>query len=153
MGLPLSHKNPKYHQGVYSPKNRGKYIGKDLPIFRSGLELKAFRFFDSNPNVIEWGSECVTVEYFDPVLRRSRTYFIDNYVKIKEGNIIKRYLVEIKPLKQTVAPKDTGKRKKAHLLYEQQQFATNSLGKWPAAREFAKKHGMEFIIITDKDLQ
>jgi hypothetical protein len=149
MTLPLK-RDKRFKQGIYRPQNQDKFIGKEA-IFRSGLELNFFRFCDSNPNIIRWGSECVIVNYFDPVLARNRKYHIDNYVEIKEGNIIKKYLVEIKPFKQTQEPKVTKKRKKAHLLYEQSQFKTNT-AKWQYAREFAKKHGMEFIIITEKDL-
>jgi len=148
--LPLK-RDKRYKQGTYRPQNQDKFIGKEA-IFRSGIELKFFRFCDNNPNIVKWGSECIVVPYFDPETNRQRKYHIDNYVEIKEGDIIKKYLVEIKPFKQTQEPKVTKKRKKAHLLYEQSQWVTNSQGKWPAAREFAKKHEMEFIIITEKDL-
>ena len=151
MSLPLK-PDKRFKQGKYRPHNQEKFIG-EVAIFRSGLELSFFRFCDNNPNVIKWGSENVVVPYIDPCLKKQRKYHIDNYVEIKEGNVIKKYLVEIKPFKQTQEPKVTKKRKKAHLLYEQSQWMTNSLGKWPAAREFAKKHGMEFIIITEKDLK
>jgi hypothetical protein len=147
--LPLL-RDKRFKQGIYRPQNQEKFIG-DTAIFRSSIELKFFRFCDSNPNIIRWGSENVVIKYFDPVLSKNRKYHIDNYVEIKEGNIIKKYLVEIKPFKQTQEPKVTKKRKKAHLLYEQSQFKTNT-AKWQYAREFAKKHGMEFIIITEKDL-
>ena len=149
--LPLL-RDKRFKQGIYRPQNQEKFIG-DTAIFRSSIELKFFRFCDSNPNIIRWGSENVIIKYFDPVLSKNRKYHIDNYVEIKEGNTIKKYLVEIKPFKQTQEPKVTKKRKKAHLLYEQSQWMTNNQGKWPAAREFAKKHGMEFIIITERELQ
>jgi 2,3-bisphosphoglycerate-independent phosphoglycerate mutase len=149
--LPLK-RDHRFKQGIYRPQNQDKFIGQEA-IFRSGIELKFFRFCDNNPNIIRWGSENVVISYFDPELQKKRKYHIDNYVEIKEGNIIKKYLVEIKPFKQTQEPKVTKKRKKAHLLYEQSQWVTNSQGKWPAAREFAKKHGMEFIIITERELQ
>lgn len=151
--LGLTKRNSKYYQGYYRCINPNKYVGsRDNIIYRSGLELKLFRWCDNSNNILEWNSEEVCVPYFDPVLRKNRQYYIDAYVKIREGNITKKYLIEIKPWKQTQEPKATRGKKKSSLLYETVQWETNSKGKWPAAREFAKKHGMEFIIITEKEL-
>ena len=150
--LGLSKRNKKFHQGFYVPKNIQKYVGKiDNIIYRSGLELKFFRFCDNNPNVVEWGSEEIAVPYFDTLQRKQRKYFIDAYVKIQEGDIVKKYLVEVKPWKQTQEPKAGKGKKKANLLYEQVAWK-NNMDKFQSAREFAKKHGMEFIIITEKEL-
>lgn len=148
--LPLK-KDKRFHQGYYKPKNKAKFIG-DFAIFRSGLERKFFSFCDNNPNIVRWGSECVKVPYFDSVMKKNRTYHVDNYVEIKEGNNIKKYLVEIKPHKQTMEPKGGKGKKKAHLLYETVQYK-NNCDKWQYAKDFAKKRGMEFIIITEKDLK
>lgn len=150
--LGLSKRNKKYYQGFYAPKNLNKYVGKiDNIIYRSGLELKFFRFCDNNPNVVEWGSEEIVVPYFDTLHRKQRKYFIDAYVKIQEGDIVKKYLVEVKPWKQTQEPKAGKNKKKSNLLYEKIAFQ-NNMDKFSSAREFAKKHGMEFIIITEKEL-
>jgi hypothetical protein len=147
--LPLK-KDKRFHQGYYKPKNKEKFIG-EVAIFRSGLERKFFSFCDNNPNVVRWGSECVQILYFDSVQKKNRTYHVDNYVEIKEGNTTKKYLVEIKPLKQTQEPKGGKGKKNAHLLYETIQYK-NNCDKWFFAKDFAKKKGMEFIIITEKDL-
>jgi hypothetical protein len=150
--LGLSKRNSKFHQGFYSPKNPQKYIGKlDNIIYRSGLELKLFRWADNNANVLEWNSEEIAVPYFDSVQKKNRKYFIDAYVKIKEGDNVKKYLIEVKPWKQTQEPKVTKKKKKSNLLYEQVMWK-NNCDKWDFARKFAKKHGMDFIIITEKEL-
>ena len=50
----------KWRQGVFIPKNSEKFIGSKA-IYRSGLELRFFRFCDDNVNVIKWGSENVIV--------------------------------------------------------------------------------------------
>jgi hypothetical protein len=149
--LPLK-KDSRFKQGFYAPKNPSKYIGKlDNIIFRSGLELKLFRWADNNVNVLEWNSEEFAIPYFDSLQRKNRKYFIDSYVKIKEGDKIKKYLIEVKPWKQTQEPKATKNKKKSNLLYEQVAWK-NNCDKWSFAREFAKKHGMDFIIITEKEL-
>lgn len=93
----------------------------------------------------------MTVPYYDKVQRKNRTYYIDNYVVIKEGDRLVKYLVEVKPSKQTVAPNPKSRMKKASLLFEQAQFLTNTC-KWDAATEYASKIGAKFIIITEKDL-
>lgn len=149
--LPLN-KNPKYKQGYYKPINESKYIGKGPIVYRSGLELKFFIFLDKNINVIKWSSESIPIPYFDPIKRCQRKYYVDNYVEILEGDITKKYLIEVKPYKQTLEPKAGKGKKKTHLIYETAQWITNSQGKWPACKEFAKQHGMEFIIITEKEL-
>ncbi len=61
--LPLK-RDKRFNQGIYRPKNADKFIG-ETAIFRSGLELKFFRFCDNNPNVVKWGSENIVIPYYD----------------------------------------------------------------------------------------
>ena len=72
----------KYKQGIYTPIYPEKFIGKQAT-YRSGLELKFFRFCDNNANVLKWGSENVVVPYISPLDHRTHRYFVDNYVVIK----------------------------------------------------------------------
>ena len=139
----------KYRQGIFTPVNQDKFIGNKA-IYRSGLELRFMRFCDSNDNVLRWGSENVIIPYISPLDGRVHKYYVDNFVIIKEGEIIKKYLIEIKPSSQTAPPK-TKYRKQSHLIYEQTMFVKNQ-AKWQAAREFCKKKGLEFLILTEKDL-
>lgn len=141
--------NSKYRQGVFTPKNQSKFLGTKA-IYRSGLELKFMRFCDNNPNVIKWGSENVIVPYISPIDGRVHRYFVDNFVMIKEGSVVKRYLIEIKPYKQTKPP-TTKYKKREHLIYEASMYSVNQ-AKWEAASQFAKKKGMEFKILTEKEL-
>lgn len=144
-------RNPKYKQGFYNPINPLKYIGKGDIIYRSGLELKFMLWCDKTDTILRWSSETIVVPYYDTVQHKSRKYYIDNFVEILEGSNIKKYLVEIKPYKQTLEPKSTKGKSKTNLLYEKVMFQNNT-DKWKYAREFATKHGMEFIIITEKEL-
>lgn len=143
-------KNSKYRQGVYTPVNQEKFIGQSA-IYRSGLELKFFKFCDNNINVIKWGSENVIVPYISPIDTKVHRYFIDNYVVIQEGEKITKYLIEIKPYKQTLPPV-TKYKKQQHLIYEQKQYIVNQ-AKWESARQFCKKNGLTFLIITEKELR
>ena len=139
----------KWRQGIFTPKNQDKFIGSKA-VYRSGLELKFFRFCDDNPNVLEWGSENIIVPYISPLDNRAHRYYVDNYIAIKEGTEVVKYLVEIKPSKQTKPP-TTKYRKRQHLIYEQKQYVINQ-AKWKAAKEFCKKKGFTFIILTEKEL-
>ena len=139
----------RWRQGIFIPKNPNKFIGSKA-IYRSGLELKFFRFCDDNKNVKRWGSENVIVPYMSPLDNRGHKYYVDNYIEILEGNKLVKYLVEIKHSRETKPPK-TKYRNRKHLLYEQKTFVTNQ-AKWQAAREYGKKRGYKFIILTEKEL-
>ena len=76
-------KNSKYRQGIFVPTNQDKFIG-ERAVYRSGLELKFFRFCDDNKNVLKWSSEDIVVPYISPVDGRMHRYFVDNFIVIKE---------------------------------------------------------------------
>ena len=142
--------NSKYRQGIFRPINVEKFIGTKA-IYRSGLELKFMRFCDSNINVIRWGSENIIVPYISPLDGKVHRYFVDNYVVIKEGLNITRYLIEIKPSSQLKIP-TTKYKKKEHLIYEQSMYVVNQ-AKWAAAATYALKNNCIFKIITEKELK
>jgi hypothetical protein len=142
----------KYKQGIYRPINTEKYLGKTNPIYRSGWELKFFRWADINPNILAWGSENIIIPYINPLDQKVHRYFVDNFIvfKDKDGNK-QKLLIEIKPSKQTIQPVTTKGKHKKTILYEQTTWITNQ-AKWTAAKEWAKKKNMEFIILTEKEL-
>jgi hypothetical protein len=147
--IPLNGKG-RFKQGLFKPKNRGKYIGKEDPVYRSGWELKFFRWADDNPNVVEWASEAVIIPYVSPLDQRVHRYYTDGIVAIKEGNFIKKYIIEIKPKSQTVLP-TRGRKRMATMVYETARFAQNQ-AKWDAAKKWCDKHGYSFLILTEKEL-
>lgn len=148
--LPLTKKDPRFKQGIFYPQNRSKCLNSKA-IYRSSLELMFFRFCDTNPKVVKWSSESVIVPYFSQLDKKVRRYYVDNYVEIKEGDSVTKYLVEIKPSNQTQPPK-TKYRKSKHLLYEQNQWKINN-DKWAAAKKYAEERGYKFLILTEKDLK
>jgi hypothetical protein len=145
------YKYAQYKQGVYAPVNPNKYIGVKKPQYRSSWELKFFQWCDKNVNVLEWGSETVVVPYISPVDNRPHRYFVDNVIAIQEGNEVKKYLVEIKPYKQTLPPVKSNRKKKSTVIYEHVAYAVNQ-AKWKYASQFAKKKNMEFIVLTENEL-
>lgn len=148
----MKRKKPAPHrQGIYKPKNRDKYVGAKNPRYLSSWELRFFRWCDSNSNVVKWGSESVIVPYQSPVDGKIHKYMVDNIVHIREGKSIKKYLIEIKPKKQTKPPTSHGNKKKSTMIYEHKMYAVNQK-KWEAARAWSKKYGYEFLILTEDQL-
>jgi len=146
----------KYKQGVFQPIHSEKYTGSHPIIFRSSYELKFCRWCDGNNNVIGWGSETVIIPYIfgrNGIKPKLRRYFVDFNVTLKdrEGNEHK-YLIEVKPYKQTLRPKTTNRKNKRTLIKEQYTYAQNT-AKWTAAEAWAKSHGYKFKIITEKELK
>ena len=137
-------------QGIFRPQNPEKYKGT-LPIsLRSSYEWKFCRWADSNPNIISWGSESVIVPYFDPLKQRVRRYFVDNDITLRtKTGEIKKFLIEIKPACKTVPP--VVKKQTKSLCKAQAEYINNK-AKWDAAEQFAKKHGFEFVILTEVHL-
>jgi hypothetical protein len=145
------YKYTQYKQGVYRPVHNEKYIGKHLPQYRSSWELKFFQWCDKTPTVLEWSSESTIVPYISPVDRRGHRYFVDGSIALQEGDEVKRYLVEIKPSQQTKPPVESKRKKKSTMIYEKITYAVNQ-AKWEAARKFANKRDMSFIILTENEL-
>ena len=106
---------------------------------------------DRNPNILNYGSEEIKIKYYDPVKQRIRHYFPDFIIKVQEQTgQIKKYLIEIKPKKQTVAPKERSRVTKSY-LNEVYTYATNQ-AKWKAAEEFCKDNMLGFKVLTESDL-
>jgi hypothetical protein len=151
MNKKLGKKNRNFVQGIFKPKNPNKYIGS-TPVYRSMMELKAFRYLDNNPNVLSWSSESVVIPYISPADGKMHRYFVDLVAKLKsKDGTIKKLLIEVKPEKQTLPPVDTGRKKQSTLIYERYQFAINS-AKWQAAKSWCEQKGFTFIILNEKHL-
>ena len=140
------------YKGKYRPEYPQKYKGDPTNIiYRSLWERKFMVYCDKNPNILEWGSEELALPYRSPIDNRIHRYFPDFYIKVKESTgQIKKYLVEVKPKRQTVEP-TVQKRKTKQYIYEVVEYAKNQ-AKWQAAREFCKDRLWEFKIITEDDL-
>ena len=86
--------------GKYKVRNKEKYVGNLQECeHRSRWELRYMKYLDSNPNVIEWGSETVIIPYYHPIDKRTRRYFVDFYVKVvTKTGMAKKYIIEINPI-------------------------------------------------------
>jgi len=140
------------YKGKYKVRCPYKYKGDPTKvIYRSLWELKFMRYCDSNINILEWGSEEMYVWYRSPVDNRPHRYFPDFYIKAKESNgQIKKYIIEVKPQKQTKPPSKP-KRQTRGYLREAFEYARNQ-AKWKAANEWCIDRGFEFKVLTEKEL-
>ncbi len=142
----------RFHQGRFRPQNPQKYLGDvNNIIYRSSWELRFLRWCDQNTNILQYGSEEFFIPYVSPVDNRVHRYFPDFIIKVqhKDGSV-KRYVVEVKPEKQTKPPKQR-KRVTKSFIYESKTYAVNQ-AKWKAAEEWCKDRRLEFKIITEKQL-
>lgn len=140
-----------FKQGIYKPQHPEKYKGKHLPEYRSSWEMKFCMWCDSNPNVLEWTSENVIIPYVNPFDNKLHRYFVDNTVVIKEGNEIVKYLIEIKPKKQTEKPTPSNRKKRSTFEKEVKTYCVNQ-EKWKAARQWCKHNNYKFQILTEEHL-
>jgi hypothetical protein len=140
------------YKGKYKPEYPNKYKGDPTNIvYRSLWERKFMRYCDLNENVLEWGSEEIALPYRSPLDGRVHRYFPDFYIKVKESNgQFKKYLIEIKPKKQTIEPKVQKKKTKKY-IYEVAEWAKNQ-AKWEAAKDFCEDRLWEFKVLTEDDL-
>jgi hypothetical protein len=106
------------------------------------------RWFDGNPAIVRWNSEEVVVPYKCNTDGKWHRYFIDMMIEQSNGDII---LVEIKPAKQTIPPKNP-KRKTKKYLNEVSAYIKNT-SKWTYAQEYAKSRGWKFQIWTEVTLK
>jgi hypothetical protein len=140
------------YKGKYQPAFPKKYKGDPQNIvYRSLWERTFMKYCDTNENILEWFSEEIAVPYRSPIDNKIHRYFPDFYIKVKESNgSIKKYIIEIKPKKQTVEPIPQ-KRKTKGYIYEVYEYAKNQ-AKWKAAEEWCTDRGYEFKVLTEDDL-
>ncbi len=138
------------------PKNPEKYVGDVSNIIaRSSWEVKFLNYCDTHPEILKYSSEELVIPYVSPVDGKLHRYFVDFLIAVKtKTGEIKRYAVEVKPYYQTEPPqpiKTNSKKQRQRLIEETMTFGVNQ-AKWKAAKEFCQKRGMDFVVITEKEL-
>ncbi|RLA01860.1 MAG: hypothetical protein DRQ47_07535 [Gammaproteobacteria bacterium] len=135
----------KFHQSFFHPNNPKKYVGKGSIKMRSSWETTFAMFCDNDPNVLEWASESIRIPYFNPLTRKKTTYVPDFLVRYKDARgkeVVE--LVEIKPYKQSVFE---GRQNQ-----KQKEVVAVNHAKWKAAQMFCKAKGIQFRVVTEKEL-
>jgi hypothetical protein len=136
----------KFAQGIFTPKNPNKYVGKHKPKYRSGWELTFMMFCDTNKNVISWASEAINIPYKNPLTGKQTIYIPDFFVLYEDKYGQKKAeIVEIKPKKQSLIESKVASAKERAIV------ALNH-AKWQAAMAYCKRVGLTFRVITEDDI-
>ena len=140
-----------YDKGKFVPQNPQKYVGDvNNIVWRSSWEKQFLRWCDVNPSVLKYSSEEVVIPYIHPMDNKPHRYFPDMMLELqKRDGTVEKVMVEIKPSKECVPPAPTKNKKtltEATITYMINQ------AKWKAAQAFCQKHGMRFVVLTEKEL-
>ena len=143
---------PRYHQGIFKPKNPSKYRGDVTNIvYRSGWELRLMSHFDLHPGVIWWSSEEKAIPYVSPVDGRVHRYFPDFIICVIDAQNKKQtIMVEVKPYAQTQEPV---KKNKINKRYINEVFTWGvNQEKWKQAKLYCEDRGWSFKVMTEKEI-
>lgn len=150
----MKRKKPRFKQGWYQLNFPGKFrppldttMGsyKDGWVqYKSGLELRSFKYCDLNPKVVEWSLEPFAIGYLSPRDMKVHRYFPDLWLRFETGV---NFVVEIKPSSETKMPRKSDKQYARKL----ETYLVNQ-AKWEAARNFCKEKGAHFQVLTEKVL-
>lgn len=157
----------KYKQGNFIPDNKDKVIKLNSQggiYYRSGYELKIYRYLDLNPNVVRWGAEFIEIPYTKRSVKKtkwgeyqwtesSHRYYPDVYYELKKSDgSISKVLAEIKPYSETKQPvlsKSATKKQLENFEYSMNLWNAN-MYKWKQAIEYSSNREMKFVIISEK---
>lgn len=165
--------NSKFYQGYFIPKHKEKCLTKEN-IYRSAWEYKFLTWLDNNPNVIEYASEPLAIQYRNPVANlkyckennlnpkdprnwKVCNYYTDFWFRLRQkDNSVKKIFVEVKPLSQCQPPKPVKPNAKLKDVRAYNKAAETWLvnsAKWQAAKQYVEARGAEFWIVTEKTLK
>lgn len=154
----------EWKQNYFTPRFPEKVINTNAIFYRSSYEERFMHWCDLNKNVLKWGSEVITIKYLNEVDGREHRYITDFYAEIKDNNgQIYKCLIEVKPENQMerldeqgnlILPKEP--KKKSMKAFQNYVNKVNVIrknhSKWKAAREYCKKMGYVWKVITERDL-
>lgn len=141
------------YKNKFLPKNTSKYIGNsDKILCRSLWERKLCKYLDENKNILRWSFENIKIPYESPLDKQVHYYIPDFLVeKLNKDGSVSTLLIEVKPEKQTKQPVMTEKVSKKTHSKNMETFLINK-AKWQSAKVFCEKNGIDFIILTEKEL-
>lgn len=140
----------RYTHGYHHLTNPSKYLGNPCKIrYKSHLERGFMKGLDDNPDVVEWGYEYHKIKY--QYNSETRTYLPDIYVVFNTARGLKKYMIEIKPHKDTVSPKTECDNDIIRKPIRTDRYNENQ-AKWNAARLFCLENSLEFLLITERDI-
>lgn len=121
-------------RGRYLPKNISKYSGNVNKItYRSMWERRFMLYCDRSPNITTWSSEEIHIPYVSPKDDKYHNYYPDFYVEYTDKRgAVRKALIEIKP-------------------HYQRGYKVNK-AKWAACEAYCAEQGLDFHILTEKEL-
>lgn len=135
-------KKSRYKQGVIDPKTCKKLyesVKSDVIKYQSALELNFIKYCEACTSIAKWANEPFSIQYYSRLDKRMHEYFPDFIIESVNGQ---RTIIETKPMEQTMKPSCNSSQ------WLKQQWVKN-VDKWHAANEYAKAHGMKFMIVTE----
>lgn len=162
-----------YLQGEFTPRHpekclntNGKFPNAHPITFRSSWEKVFANWCDLNPNIQEWGSELIQVDYFSKIDGKSHRYITDfMFTCVTKDNKIEKWLIEVKPKSQIPVLNEAGQiifpqlnkgkrltQKKIHNWEEECNVLKRNHEKWTAAREWCKHNDYKFKVICEDEL-
>ena len=123
--------------------------------YTEALGKRDFFFCDQSPNVLKWGSEILVIPYFFHYDKKMHKYYTDIYMEtISRDGRIEKFVIEIKPKKQTKRPAVPKKKTpKAMRNYKKSlvEFERNT-AKWKSTTKYCEERKLKFKIITENEL-
>jgi hypothetical protein len=143
--------NSRYDQGQFRPRNPQKYKGNPSQIiYRSSWEKKLMNFLDMNSGVVRWSSEEFFIPYRSPKDGKIHRYFVDFWAEMRTVKGTEQFIMEVKPLAQTMPPPRAKRVTKAYL--ERIVTYNVNMAKFEAAKAYCDQRKMKFMVLTEKQL-
>lgn len=135
----------KYAQGIFTPKNPDKYLGRGSIKYRSSWELHFMHLCDQNPGIKAWASESIRIPYRNPFTGKNTIYVPDFFIVYQDNNGVEhRELVEIKPSKEVTMEAARSQRDKLAVALNH--------AKWAAAKEWCARANIQFRIVSENEI-
>lgn len=137
-------KRSRYQQGYINPESCKKLFPElkyEKIIYRSSYEKKFLVWLETNNQIKNWGSECISIKYFSALDNKYHTYYPDYFVVLENGE---KWVIEIKPYNQTIKPINENQRNYKEYI--------KNICKWREAEKFCKANGYKFKILTEKTI-
>ena len=132
----------KYAQGKFQLQHPEKYVGNKTPTYRSSWEYVFMQFCDNNPNILQWASEAVRINYRNPLTGKNTIYVPDFLITYGDAKGQQHAeVIEVKPKKETTLEGAKNIRDQASAIL--------NMAKWEAARAWCRAHGLTFRVVTE----
>jgi len=135
----------RFAQAVYAVQNPQKYVGQNVPYYRSSWELAFMRMCDQHPNILKWANESVKIPYLNPLTNKWSNYVPDFMIQyMDKSGTTHVELIEIKPKNQTTL-------ESAKTASNRAATVVNS-AKWTAAQEWCQRKGIRFRVLNEDQI-